>query len=244
MIVMLTQTAEAGREKCSQYFPMNEEAGHFEIESTDENGTSSNGKVQLTETAFDEASRTTVRKLVMTVGEDSKTVWHLLFSGWPDFDIPEDENRAALLELCKLSTTKNGSVSSPRIIHCSAGVGRSGTFIALEYLLTQVETGAVAAADDNEDIIYDVVNCLREQRMTMVQSDAQYNFLYDVILEQYKRWQTNSRSGSSTPSQRLQDLAKGVRSAFRDRSAEKEHEKGKKPPQDLLSLPSQSDSGI
>ena len=231
VIVMLTQTAEAGREKCSQYFPLNEEARNFQIESTDEDGTSLEGNVQLTETVFDEASRTTIRKLVMTVGEDSKTVWHLLFSGWPDFDIPENEDRAALLELLKLSVRKNEAASNPRIIHCSAGVGRSGTFIALEYLLAQVQAGAVAQARDNEDMVYDVVNRLREQRMTMVQSDTQYSFLYDVIIEQYKKWQLDKASGNGTPSQRLQDLAKGVKSALLGaRSADSGHEKGKKSP--------------
>jgi len=229
VIVMLTQTAEAGREKCSQYFPLGEEAANFEIESTDEDGSSSEGQVQLTETNFDEASRTTTRKLAMTVGEDSKTVWHLLFSGWPDFNIPENEDRAALLELLKLSVSKNGAASNPRIIHCSAGVGRSGTFIALEHLLAQIETGAVAEAREDEDMIFELVNRLREQRMTMVQSDTQYGFLYDVVLEQYRKWQLKKASGNGTLSQRLQDLAKDVKKSafFRSRSVDNVNEKGK-----------------
>jgi len=232
VIVMLTQTAEAGREKCSQYFPLSEEAASFEIESTDEDGPSSEGQVQLTETNFDEASRTTIRRLAMTVGEDSKTVWHLLFSGWPDFDIPENEDRVALLELLKLSVSKNGAARNPRIIHCSAGVGRSGTFIALEHLLAQIESGAVAEAREDEDMIFDVVNRLREQRMTMVQSDTQYGFLYDVVLEQYRIWQLKKASGNSTLSQRLQDLAKDVKKSalFRSRSVDNVNAKGKETP--------------
>lgn len=234
VIVMLTQTAEAGREKCFQYFPLNEEPGSFTIENIEEDGTRSAGTVQLTETIFDEASKTTVRKLVMTVDDETKTVWHLLFRAWPDFDVPEDEDRAALLELLKLSVKKNTTSNNPRIIHCSAGVGRSGTFIALEHLLSQVETGAVAEAQDSEDMIYDVVNRLREQRMTMVQSDVQYSFLYDVLLEQYNIWQVKKASGSGTPTQKLQDLAKGVRHAlFGARSPGLEsgvHKKGKKTP--------------
>ena len=230
VIVMLTQTAEAGREKCSQYFPLDEEAAIVEIESSGVDGTCLEGRVQLTETIFDEASRTTVRRLVMTVGENSKTVWHLLFSGWPDFDIPEGEDRTALLELLALSARKSSTLSNPRIIHCSAGVGRSGTFIALEYLLAQVEAGAVAEAHDNDDMIYEIVNNLREQRMTMVQSDSQYCFLYDVVLEQYRRWQSSKASGSSIPSQNLQDSAEGLRTFLGTRSAEDGHETGKKSP--------------
>ena len=228
VIVMLTQTAEAGKEKCFQYFPLGEEAGIFRIESIEGDETSSEGSVKLKQTVFDDASRTTIRELMMTVAEERKTVWHLLFSGWPDFDVPEGEDRAALLELLKLSVQKNGASTRPRIIHCSAGVGRSGTFIALEYLLAQVEAGAVADAKQGEDIIYDLVNRLREQRMTMVQSDTQYNFLYEVVRQQYKKWQLEKASGTVVPTQLLQGLAEGVKTALLGtQGTENGHDKGK-----------------
>ena len=212
VIVMLTQTAEAGREKCFQYFPLDEEAGTFRIEATDDDEASHEGQVQLVETVYNETARSTVRKLVMTVGEEEKLVWHLLFSGWPDFDVPEGEDRAALLELLGLSASKNEVVSTPRIIHCSAGVGQSGTFIALDFLLAQLKSGVVAEAKEDEDMIYDLVNRLREQRMTMVQSDTQYYFLYQVIREQFKQWQVNQAVGA--PVEALHQLAQGAKTAF------------------------------
>lgn len=212
VIVMLTQTAEAGKEKCFQYFPLDEEAGNFRIEATDDDENSQEGQVQLVETVYNEAARSTVRKLLMTVGEEEKTVWHLLFGGWPDFDVPEGENRAALLELLDLSASKNEFANTPRIIHCSAGVGRSGTFIALDFLLAQLKAGMVAEAKEDEDMIYDLVNRLREQRMTMVQSDTQYYFLYEVLREQFKKWQVNQAVGA--PVEALHQLAQGVKSAF------------------------------
>lgn len=214
VIVMLTQTAEAGREKCFQYFPLDEEPGVFRIEATDDGEDLHEGKVQLVETVYHEAARSTVRELVMTVGEKKKKVWHLLFSGWPDFDVPEGEDRVALLELLALSASKNEVASTPRIIHCSAGVGRSGTFIALDFLLAQLRTGAVAKAKEGEDMIYDLVNRLREQRMTMVQSDVQYHFLYEVLHEQFKQWQVSQASGEAAPAEALHQLAQGVKSAF------------------------------
>ena len=186
VIVMLTQTHDGITEKCFPYFPLNVEAGSFEIESLDRARDTPEGSVSLLEYHLDVDSRTEVRKLSLKFGVETKDVWHFLFSGWPDFAVPEDNDRAALLELLKLCAEKNNSPSNPRIIHCSAGVGRSGTFIALEYLLAQVESGAILDTKEGEDMIYDVVNCLREQRMLMVQMEGQYQFLYEVIRDQLK----------------------------------------------------------
>lgn len=214
VIVMLTQTAEAGKEKCFQYFPLDADTGPYRIDPI--GGTGESGSVAFVEVVVDEISRTSIRKLRLTFGKESRTVWHLLFCGWADFAVPEGEDRTGLLELLKLSVEKNNVPNNPRIIHCSAGVGRSGTFIALEYLLAQVESGAMAESKDNEDMIYDVVNRLREQRMTMVQSEAQYQFLHQVIREQFIKWQTAQKLDVATEqrSPKLRRLARGIRSAF------------------------------
>lgn len=208
VIVMLTQTAESGREKCFQYFPLDEQTGAISIDPVESTEAAPNGRVEFSEVYFDEASKSTVRKLFLTFAGETKVIWHMLFSGWPDFEVPQNEDRAALIELVKLSAEKNREHNHPRIIHCSAGVGRSGSFIALEYLLGQVESGAVADIKDDEDPIYDTVNRLREQRMTMVQSDVQYAFLYEVIREQYVgSLQAKQASG-------LQKLASGIKEAL------------------------------
>lgn len=186
VIVMLTQTHDGTTEKCFQYFPLNVEAGSFRIDPLDRAGDTLEGNVTFLECHMDVDSKTEIRKLSLSFGAETKDVWHFLFSGWPDFAVPEDSNRTALLALLKLCAEKNTSPSNPRIIHCSAGVGRSGTFIALEYLLAQVESGAILDAKEGDDMIYDVVNHLREQRMLMVQMEGQYQFLYEVIRDQLK----------------------------------------------------------
>ncbi|KAL8690550.1 MAG: hypothetical protein Q9218_004027 [Villophora microphyllina] len=194
VIVMLTQTAEGGREKCYQYFPLDEQTGDIQVDPIERTESALTGTVSLTESHFDEASKSTVRKLLISFGEESKVVWHILFSGWPDFEVPQKDDRAALFELLKLSAEKNTDLSNARIVHCSAGVGRSGSFIALEYLLDQIRSGAIAEVNDGEDPIFEVVNRLREQRMTMVQSDAQFAFLYDVIREQLTASQNSKKT--------------------------------------------------
>ncbi|MCJ1404635.1 hypothetical protein MMC11_007861 [Xylographa trunciseda] len=197
VIVMLTQLAEGLREKCHQYYPDDTDHDGFSLRWTTETGEECKGTVKTTESTFDEASKTTIRKLVLSSGRESKVIWHLLFLGWPDYGVPENQDRHALLELIKLSRKKNQDPDSPRIIHCSAGVGRSGTFIALEHLLAEFEAGNLDEVSDTDDIIHDTVNKLREQRMTMVQSESQYVLLYELLREQYRKRSTKRASASA-----------------------------------------------
>ena len=213
VIVMLTQTEEAGKEKCFQYFPLDADAGPFRIEPIDGSGGTPEGKVEFLEISTDKSSNTAIRKLLLTFGDEQRVVWHLLFCGWPDFAVPEGENCEGLLKLIELSVKKNHVPKNPRIIHCSAGVGRSGTFIALEYLLRQLKSGAVSEAKDEEDMVHEVVNRLREQRMSMVQGDAQYSYLYRVLREQLDLLQTRTEADleSEEPSPKIRKVSKGIK---------------------------------
>ncbi|KAM3422448.1 hypothetical protein BST61_g2796 [Cercospora zeina] len=212
VIVMLTQTHEAGREKCFQYFPLNAEQNTLAIPPDEQYDDGFQGEVELVDIQHDVQTRTAIRTMKVkttTEGEGPREmeVKHLLFSGWPDFLVPEGEERRALVQLIRLSArlnrkastdtdaTPNGSSfaedlartdqDNPRIVHCSAGVGRSGTFIALDYLLSLLLTGQLDNVGPEDDPILDTVDQLRQQRMMMVQSEAQFMFLYDVMREQY-----------------------------------------------------------
>ena len=202
VIVMLTQTHDGSTEKCFQYFPLNVEIRSFEIESLDTARNAPKGDVTLLKFYLDVDSRTEVRKLSLRFGVETKDVWHFLFLDWSDFIVPEDDDRIALLNLLKLYKKRNTSPSNPIIVHNSAEVGRTGTFIAVEHLLAQVNSGAISNAKESEDPIYDMVNHLREQRMLMVQSDIQYQFLYDVTLEQLKE----RFPGMKSETEKLADL--------------------------------------
>lgn len=230
VIVMLTQLTEGPREKCHQYYPDDVDSESLPLRLTTDSGDECIGSVKATESIYDEASHTTIRKLLLTCGEDTKTVWHLFFLGWPDFGVPEDQDRHALLELVKLSASKNEDPDIPRIIHCSAGVGRSGTFIALEYLLAELEAGSLDEVPDAEDIIFNTVNTLREQRMTMVQSESQYQLLYELLREQSLQRQRTAAAiapldvtrlateklppAGGEPSPKVMRLSKGIRNVF------------------------------
>lgn len=74
---------------------------------------------------------------------EERVVWHFLYKKWPDFGVPALEDIDSFFTLMRLSREKNASPENPRIVHCSAGVGRSGTFIALEHLMRELEAGVL-----------------------------------------------------------------------------------------------------
>lgn len=126
---------------------------------------------------------------------EERVVHHFLYKKWPDFGVPALEDLDSFFTLMRLSREKNADPENPRIVHCSAGVGRSGTFIALEHLMRELDSGALEDWDDqNEerayagegDLIFHTVNQLREQRRNMVQAEGQFLFIYQVLR---KLWQ-------------------------------------------------------
>lgn len=74
---------------------------------------------------------------------EERVVWHFLYKKWPDFGVPTLEDLDSFFTLMRLSRQKNANPSNPRIVHCSAGVGRSGTFIALEHLMREMDAGVL-----------------------------------------------------------------------------------------------------
>jgi protein-tyrosine phosphatase len=118
VIVMLTKTFEMDKEKCFQYFPEKLSDEPWVINGDDEFGDGFKATIKLLEKTKDKRSSCTVRKISLKVGDKEKIVWHLLFTGWPDFHVPEGENRNALLETIKLANEKNSGPHNPLIVHC------------------------------------------------------------------------------------------------------------------------------
>jgi protein-tyrosine phosphatase len=121
VVVMLTQTHEAGREKCFQYYPLSAEESPLLIEDDEELRDGWQGMVTLDEVERHEDTRSEVRRMRLRtrqVRQDAegkeveaetreKEIHHLLFSGWPDFLVPEGEDREALVSLIQLSARLN-----------------------------------------------------------------------------------------------------------------------------------------
>jgi protein-tyrosine phosphatase len=150
--------------------------------------------IKLLSTHYEPSMRCEVRRLLLIIGANERFIDHYLFKGWPEFGKPDAADSRALVRL--QGYLWSVSRRSLRIVHGSAGVGRTGTFIALDFLLELLDIGRLTprAADDSgsgqdseEDLIKKTVDTLREQRMRMVENEVQYAFIYEVLRDEYIR---------------------------------------------------------
>lgn len=199
VIVMLTQCVEAGREKCGVYLPLRK-AENMLIKGRSEPMW---GEIKCVTQQTEEWGQ--VRQLrVVKKNEDGvfeeHLVYHFLFTRWPDYQVPrEKSDQIALINLIELSRQKLSHISGapkgnipPRIIHCSAGVGRTGTFIALDHLLKELEENKLDNIEDDKDPIFDTVRKLREQRMGSVNTVQQYALIYQILRERWELRQVDT----------------------------------------------------
>ncbi|XP_065927543.1 receptor-type tyrosine-protein phosphatase gamma [Magallana gigas] len=159
-IVMLTNIVENGKNKCTQYWPTKDkplEVGPCKMHLLKENVY-----------AFHTFRKFTVQS---TTSSAKRTITHFHYTAWPDHGTPEE---LGLVQFHK-AVTRSYHPGGLMLVHCSAGVGRTGTFIGLDSLLKQ--------GRETERInVFEFVKQMREDRMTMVQTPDQYIFLHKVLL--------------------------------------------------------------
>ncbi|KAM9311607.1 phosphatidylinositol phosphatase PTPRQ [Gastrophryne carolinensis] len=161
-IVMLTHCFEKGRIRCHQYWP------------EDNKPVTVFGDIVITKLNEDVQIDWTTRDLKIERHGDFMIVRQCNFTSWPEHGVPE--NTTALIHFTKMVRTSRPHENTPAVIHCSAGVGRAGVFIALDHLIQHINH------HDFVDI-YSLVAELRSERMCMVQNLAQYIFLHQCALD-------------------------------------------------------------
>ncbi|XP_037096749.1 tyrosine-protein phosphatase non-receptor type 21 isoform X2 [Syngnathus acus] len=181
IIAMVTAEEESGREKSFRYWPR----------LGSRHNTVTYGRFKITTRFRTESGcyATTGLKIKHLVMGQERTVWHLQYTDWPDHSCPDDfKGFLTYLEEIQSVRRHTNSISEPKnsnlpvLVHCSAGVGRSGVVILSEIM--------IACLEHNEMVdIKTVLMKLRQQRMMMVQTLSQYTFIYKVLV-QYLR---NSR---------------------------------------------------
>ena len=161
-IVMVTNLVESGRKKCEEYFPL--KVGKKIII----------GPYEIALDAEEIMVGYAIRKMsIQFMGKTSK-IKQFHFTAWPDHDVPTLYHELLLF----VSKVQEGLIKTkaPILVHCSAGVGRTGTFITLYNLLAAIQQGKPIS-------IYAIVHEMREHRPQMVQTFAQYKFIYLSVLE-------------------------------------------------------------
>ncbi|XP_053387217.1 receptor-type tyrosine-protein phosphatase S-like [Mercenaria mercenaria] len=159
-IVMLTNLRESGVQKCDKYWP-------------DEGCCNKYGHVKVMCQVEEIYANYTARIFTMEKTE-RRTLYQMHFTVWPDKSTPQQVSSLTdFWEKVKgISTTEDG----PMIVHCSAGVGRTGTYIALDILANE------GMSEGHVDVFACVRN-LREERVCLVQTVGQYRFLHEALLQ-------------------------------------------------------------
>ncbi|NWH97406.1 PTPRJ phosphatase, partial [Tichodroma muraria] len=163
-IVMLTKCVEQARTKCEQYWPDKQPKCYGDIIVT-----------TVSEVVLPEW---TIRDFTVEKSNtpESHTVRQFHFTSWPDHGVPETTDLLINFRHLVHEYNSQNPMDSPTLVHCSAGVGRTGTFIAIDRLIQQME---MESAVDVYGVVYD----LRMHRPLMVQTEDQYVFLNQCVMD-------------------------------------------------------------
>uniref|UniRef100_A0A8C2EL89 Tyrosine-protein phosphatase n=1 Tax=Cyprinus carpio TaxID=7962 RepID=A0A8C2EL89_CYPCA len=165
LVVMLTTQVERGRVKCHQYWPNVSSSGTY-------------GGFQVTCVSEEGNSAYLLRDLTLThlESKEERQICQMQYMAWPDHGVPDDSSD--FLNFVSQVRSKRTDASEPVVVHCSAGIGRTGVLITMETAMCLIENG---------QSVYplDIVRTMRDQRAMMIQTPSQYRFVCEAILKVY-----------------------------------------------------------
>lgn len=165
LIIMLTTLTERGKTKCQQYWPDPPDLMEY-------------GNFRVTCNSEDCTIAYVFREMILTNTETGEElpVSHLQYVAWPDHGVPDESSDFLEFVTC---VRQKRVEQQPILVHCSAGIGRTGVLITMETAMCLIE--------QNQPVYpLDIVRQMRDQRPMMVQTSCQYKFVSEAILRVYK----------------------------------------------------------
>ncbi|XP_054710382.1 receptor-type tyrosine-protein phosphatase T-like [Uloborus diversus] len=161
VIVMVTDLVENGKKKCAKYWP---------------DDSMMCGDMQVLLIHSEENTDFIIRTILIRKMDEIRThrVLQYQYTAWPDRTVPMNTNY--FIKFLRRVRDDHPVMGGPMIVHCSAGAGRSGTFVAIDALCQQ-------AAEDRRVDVFGFVNNARHQRVHLVQTLEQYTFIYEALIE-------------------------------------------------------------
>lgn len=159
-LVMMTQLEERGRVKCVQYWPSRDSVTYHGI--------------TIVACNVEELAYYSIRTFRLQYNNEVREIRQFQFTAWPDHGVPD--HPTPFLMFLRRTKVSDPPDAGPMIVLCSAGVGRTGCFIVIDSMIERIKK-------ENTIDIYGHVTSLRAQRNYIVQTEDQYMFIHDAVLE-------------------------------------------------------------